>query len=64
MPDVYERPSNSLDVAFNYAPSKRIRFKATGKNLLDPRIQQLQMGKEVSGYKIGRSFSVALSIGS
>ena len=64
LPDVYEQPSNSLDVAFNYSPTKRFRFKATGKNLLDPRIQQLQMGKEVSGYKLGRSFSVALSIGS
>lgn len=64
LPDVYEQPSNSLDAAFNYSPTKRLRIKATGKNLLDPRIQQLQDGKEVSGYKLGRSFSIALSFGS
>ena len=43
-------------------PEARVKFAA--KNLLDPRIQELQDGIEASGFHRGRGFSVALSYGS
>jgi hypothetical protein len=48
----------------NGAMFKSMRIKVAAKNLLDPRIQQLQGGREVSGYRAGRSYSIALSYGS
>ena len=63
-PDIYEQPSTSVDAALNWSPRSWGRFKLAAKNLLDPRIQQLQGGKEVSSYRQGRSYSLAFSLGS
>ena len=48
----------------NFAPFRGARIKLAAKNLLDPRIQQLQQGQEVSGFRRGRSYSIAFSYGS
>jgi hypothetical protein len=64
LPDVYDQPTTSLDATFSVAPFHVFRVKFAARNLLDPRIQQLQNHKEVSGYRLGRSFSIALSLGS
>ncbi len=64
LPDIYEQPSTSLDATMNFTLLRRSRVKLSAKNLLDPKIQELQRGKEVLGYRTGRSFSVALSYGS
>jgi outer membrane receptor protein involved in Fe transport len=63
LPDVYEQPTSTLDATFNTLLLERMRMKLSLKNLLDPRIQQLQDGKEVSGYNRGRAFSVSLAYG-
>jgi len=62
-PDVYDEPVTSLDATMSFAPLKLLRVKLAARNLLDPRIQQLQNRKEVSGYRLGRSFSIAFSMG-
>jgi hypothetical protein len=68
LPDIYEQPILTLDATLNWSPNwpplRGVRMKFAGRNLLDPRIRQLQGGKEVSGFNLGRSYSVALSYGS
>ena len=64
LPDIYEQPSRNLDATINWMPLARTRLKFAAKNLFNPRIQELQGGKEVSGYRSGRSFSIALAYGS
>lgn len=64
LPDVYERPTTSLDATASFAPFRSARVKLGARNLLDPRIQQLQGTQEVSGFRIGRSYSIAFSYGS
>lgn len=64
LPDIYEQPSRNLDATLSWMPLPRTRLKFAAKNLFNPRIQELQGGKEVSGYRIGRSFSIALAYGS
>lgn len=61
LPDVYEQPSTSLDVTAGIALFRGSRVKLGARNLLDPRIQQLQRGNEVSGFRTGRSYSLACS---
>jgi TonB-dependent receptor len=63
LPDIYERPSTSLDATLNVALGHS-RLKLAARNLLDPNIQQLQNGMEVSGYRRGRRYSIAFSSGS
>jgi outer membrane receptor protein involved in Fe transport len=63
LPDIYERPSTSLDATLNVALGHS-RLKLAARNLLDPNIQQLQNGMEVSGYRRGRTYSIAFSSGS
>jgi outer membrane receptor protein involved in Fe transport len=63
LPDVYEQPSSSLDATFNTLLLEQMRMKVSLRNLLDPRIQQLQDGKEVSGYHRGRAVSVSFAYG-
>ena len=58
--DIYEQPSASLDATISLL-LRGSRVKIAGKNLLDPRIQQLQMDKEVSGFRRGRGYSIAFS---
>src|SRR5204863_1602633 len=59
-PDVYEQPSASLDAVTSFNLPHMGRIKLGAKNLLDPRIRQLAGdGREVSGYRIGRSYSIA-----
>jgi outer membrane receptor protein involved in Fe transport len=63
LPDIYEQPSGSLDVTLSLGLA-RSRLKFAARNLLDPRIQQLQNGAEVTGSRRGRSYSIAFSTGS
>jgi hypothetical protein len=63
LPDIYEQPSGSLDATLSFALA-RTRWKLAARNLLDPRIRQLQNGAEVTGYRRGCSYSIALSAGS
>jgi hypothetical protein len=64
LPDIYERPTTSLDATVNVAPFRNSRVKLGARNLLDPRVQQLQGDREVSGYRLGRSYSIAFTYGS
>jgi outer membrane receptor protein involved in Fe transport len=64
LPDIYDQPTSTVDAVVNVAPRGGLHAKVAARNLLNPRIQQLQDGKEVSGYSAGRSFSIALSFGS
>jgi hypothetical protein len=61
---VYERPSTSLDATVNLRLFHLSRMKLAARNLLDPTIRQLQGTREVSSYRIGRSYSVVYSFGS
>jgi hypothetical protein len=63
LPDIYEQPSTSLDATVNVS-LPHYRLKVAARNLLDPRIQQLQGDREVSGYNRGRTYSIAFSTGS
>lgn len=64
LPDIYDAAVSTLDVTMNLTPIRGYRIKLAAKNLLDPRIQSLQGGKEVVGYHNGRAFSMALAFGS
>ena len=64
LPDVYDRPYTTLDLAINLVPFHGGRLKLGAKNLLDPAIRQLQGQKEVSSYHDGREFGVSLTVGS
>lgn len=63
LPDVYQQPFETLDATVGFSTYGNTRVKLSARNLLDPRIQELQNGKEVSGYRAGKSYSVALSFG-
>jgi hypothetical protein len=64
-PDIYEQPSASLDLVMSVTPLRTAHIKIAAKNLLDPRIRELAGdGREVSGYRNGRSYSIAYSTGS
>ncbi len=63
LPDVYEQPFASLDVAMSVVPVRSVRVKLAGKNLADAEHRVLQGGKEVSSWRSGRSWSVAMSWG-
>jgi len=62
--DVYEQPFTSLDATAGVVVLHAVRIKCSAKNLLDPRVRQLQDGVEYSGYRKGRGYSVAVSYGS
>ncbi len=64
LPDIYEQPTTSLDATLNFATLRSARVKLAAKNLLDPRIRQLQGDREVSRFRGRRGFSIALSYGS
>lgn len=64
LPDIYQQPATTVDATANISVGKTVRVKLAAKNLGDPWIQQLQGDREVSGYRAGRSYSVALSYGS
>ena len=63
LPDVYQQPTTSLDATLNLPALRSWRFKLAAKNLLDQRIQQLQGDREVSGFRSGRSYSIAAAYG-
>lgn len=63
LPDIYEQPATSLDATLNVVWT-RTRLKIAARNLLDPKIQQLQNDKEISGHRAGRTYSLSLSVGS
>ncbi len=64
LPDIYEQPVSSLDATLNWRAYAGSRVKFSARNLLDPRIRQLQAGQEVSAYRRGRTYSLVLSYGS
>jgi outer membrane receptor protein involved in Fe transport len=64
LPDIYDQPFATLDATMGFVPFRGSRVKFAARNLLDPRIQQLQGHREVSGYRAGRSYSLAFSYGS
>jgi hypothetical protein len=64
LPDIYQEPFTTLDVTANLPLFKFYRLKLAAKNLLDPRIQYLQGGREATGYNMGREYSVAFAYGS
>ena len=63
-PDVYAQPVTTLDAAANLRLREGVRVKAAARNLLDPNVRLLQGDREVSGYRTGRSVSLAISVGS
>jgi outer membrane receptor protein involved in Fe transport len=63
-PDIYDRPTTSLDATVNTTPWPRTHVKFAAKNLLDHAIRQTQGGKEISSTSYGRAFSIALAFGS
>ena len=64
LPDVYSQPVTTLDATVNVVTIKGARLKFAAKNLLNPRIRDLQGEKEVSSYHDGRRYSIALAYGS
>jgi outer membrane receptor protein involved in Fe transport len=64
LPDIYEAPTSTLDATFSTTLLRRARVKLGARNLLDPRVRRMFGEHEESGYRNGRSFSVALSMGS
>jgi outer membrane receptor protein involved in Fe transport len=64
LPDIYEQPFTSLDATVGFSPLRGSRVKLAARNLLDPRMRQLQGEREVSSYRSGRSFSLAFTLGS
>jgi outer membrane receptor for ferrienterochelin and colicin len=64
LPDIYEEPYTSLDASFSTRLFRRAHLKATGKNLLDPQLRWMQGHREVSAYHSGRSFTIAVNVGS
>jgi outer membrane receptor protein involved in Fe transport len=64
LPDIYDQPTTSLDATVGWAPARWWHLQASARNLTNPNVQQLQGGKEVSAYRNGRSYSLALSFGS
>jgi outer membrane receptor protein involved in Fe transport len=63
LPDIYQRPYASLDVAANVTPIRDLRVKFAARNLLDPKFEQVQDDNIVSEYRTGRSYSFALVYG-
>jgi len=63
LPDIYQRPYASLDVAANVTPIPYLRAKVAARNLLDPKFEQVQENNVVSEYRTGRSYSIALVYG-
>src|SRR6185436_9063728 len=51
----------TLDATMNGGLFRTVRIKVAAKNLLDPRIQQLQGDREVSGDRAGRTYTIALA---
>jgi outer membrane receptor protein involved in Fe transport len=63
MPNIFDQPTTSLDATLNFSPFHRGRLSATARNLLNPNVQQLQGGKEVSSYHDGRSYALSFTFG-
>jgi outer membrane receptor protein involved in Fe transport len=64
LPDIYEQPTTTLDMTANFLSFGSTRVKFAAKNLFDPQIRTLQGDADISSYRRGRSYSVALSYGS
>jgi len=60
LPDIYQRPYASLDVAANVTPLPDLRLKIAARNLLDPEFEQVQDDNVTSEYRTGRSYAIAL----
>lgn len=62
LPNIFEQPATMLDASLSFG-TRHFRVKLNAKNLLDQRILVLQGGKEISGYRPGRGYSVSYSYG-
>ncbi len=60
-PDVFEQPRGELDLSFSRTVADAYKFSFSAKNLLNPAVQFKQGGETLVSYKIGRSFSFAIS---
>ena len=63
LPDIYQRPYASVDVAANVTPLPDLRLKLAARNLLDPKFEQVQDNNVTSEYRTGRSYAIALVYG-
>jgi outer membrane receptor protein involved in Fe transport len=59
--DIYDQPYESLDATLNLKPFGAYRFKLAAKNLTDPLIRRLHGDHEVTAYRKGRSYSLAIA---
>lgn len=64
LPDAYEQPVTTLDATMNLRLFGDARMKVAARNLLDPEVRLLQGDRVQSSYRSGRSYSIAVSMGS
>jgi hypothetical protein len=57
--NVLERPVTTLDATLNFG-TRHLRTKWSAENLLDTKVQVTQGPKEVSAYRSGRVFTIAV----
>jgi TonB-dependent receptor len=62
--DIYDDPTTTLDLTFDYRPLSNWRLKLSGSNLLDTTFRSRQGEKVWREYKTGRSIALAASFGS
>lgn len=60
-PDVYEEPSDQLDLNYSYWLTESWKLKVKGGNLLDSKTELKQGGEVYRSYREGRTYSVSLS---
>lgn len=60
-PDVYEEPSDRLDLNYSYWLTDSWKLKFKGGNLLDSKIELTQGGRIYRSYREGRTYSVSVS---
>ena len=62
LPDIYDQPMKSLDATLSMQVLRSSRVRLAARNLYDPTIRRLQGTREVSSYRTGRSYSVAITM--
>ena len=62
LPDIYDQPMKSLDATLSMQVLRTTRVRLAARNLQDPLIRRLQGTREVSAYRSGRSYSVAVTM--
>lgn len=64
VPDIYDDPSTTFDLAVNYRPMPQWRFKLSGANLFDAKYVSMQGQKLYRWYAPGRSITLSANFGS